>query len=394
MMWTTAKEIKQQLENLWNKGFFLRSLVNQQPIFPLKLKLIKPSSDDITRQFYAVRKWVLALHELDYISIDWKVINHRVQGEQRVPDAIYVREIEQVLILLHKHKDYQKFKSVVELTKTMEPVLLEWLEKQPLKALELAEQWQDLLKVIAWKKANLNKKIYLRQIDIPKIHSKFIEKHRAILAELFDRVLPISAINNEVSGISQFALRYGFLDKPKMIRFRNLDTAKPVFPNIALSDVTLDSESFANLNPEISKVIIVENEINFLTLPILKNCWAIFGAGYGWQSLSKAKWLNNCDIYYWGDIDTHGLAILHQLRCYFPQVQSIFMDKTTLLTHNDSWSKEDKPFIGQLDRLTPQEQELYIALQQNEFGDKIRLEQEFIPFSFVERTLKSLVSIV
>lgn len=38
------------------------------------------------------------------------------------------------------------------------------------------------------------------------------------------------------------------------------------------------------------------------------------GAGYGWQALAQAKWLNQCEIYYWGNLDTHGFAILDRLR--------------------------------------------------------------------------------
>ncbi|MGI6299138.1 MAG: Wadjet anti-phage system protein JetD domain-containing protein [Saccharofermentanales bacterium] len=43
----------------------------------------------------------------------------------------------------------------------------------------------------------------------------------------------------------------------------------------------------------------------------------IFGAGYGFDHLASASWLNQKDIYYWGDIDTHGFAILNQLRRLF-----------------------------------------------------------------------------
>ncbi|NOR71388.1 MAG: hypothetical protein GQ532_17115, partial [Methylomarinum sp.] len=33
---------------------------------------------------------------------------------------------------------------------------------------------------------------------------------------------------------------------------------------------------------------------------------------------------------YWGDLDTHGFAILSRLRHYYPQVKSILMDEKTL----------------------------------------------------------------
>src|ERR1022692_4377837 len=36
---------------------------------------------------------------------------------------------------------------------------------------------------------------------------------------------------------------------------------------------------------------------------------------------------------YWGDIDTYGFHILDRLRVLFPDVQSLLMDRDTLLEH-------------------------------------------------------------
>jgi hypothetical protein len=49
--------------------------------------------------------------------------------------------------------------------------------------------------------------------------------------------------------------------------------------------------------------------------------------GYGFDNLAAALWLQQKDIYYWGDIDTHGFAILNQLRGFFPHAVSFLMDQ-------------------------------------------------------------------
>ncbi len=36
------------------------------------------------------------------------------------------------------------------------------------------------------------------------------------------------------------------------------------------------------------------------------------------EPLAEASWLKERDLFYWGDIDTHGFAILDQLRGHFP----------------------------------------------------------------------------
>ncbi|RFC34733.1 MAG: hypothetical protein (DUF3322) [Candidatus Nitrotoga sp. LAW] len=91
-----------------------------------------------------------------------------------------------------------------------------------MRALELANDWSRLLGVVAWMQAHPRPDVYLRQVDIPGVHSKFIEAHRSVLTELFDRVLDPEMIDT-ASGVSGFASRYGFRDKPLRIRFRLLD---------------------------------------------------------------------------------------------------------------------------------------------------------------------------
>ena len=50
----------------------------------------------------------------------------------------------------------------------------------------------------------------------------------------------------------------------------------------------------------------------------------IFGAGYGFEMLAGADWwLQVVGFIYWGDIDTHGFAILDQLRRRFGHVEFV-----------------------------------------------------------------------
>lgn len=46
--------------------------------------------------------------------------------------------------------------------------------------------------------------------------------------------------------------------------------------------------------------------------------------------LRDVGWLADCAIWYWGDLDAQGFAILSQLRGYWPQTRSFLMDEATL----------------------------------------------------------------
>lgn len=67
-----------------------------------------------------------------------------------------------------------------------------------------------------------------------------------------------------------------------------------------------------------TRVYITENNINGLAFPPMEGSLVIFGLGYGVETLSTIPWLRKVGIIYWGDIDTHGFAILDRLRMTFP----------------------------------------------------------------------------
>ena len=100
-----------------------------------------------------------------------------------------------------------------------------------------------------------------------------------------------------------------------------------------------------------------------------------------------ADWLREREIFYWGDIDTHGYAILDQLRGHFPQARSLLMDRATLLAHRTLWGREDTPTQRDLSRLHPEEASLYDDLRRDRLAPALRLEQERIGFAWVENML-------
>lgn len=120
---------------------------------------------------------------------------------------------------------------------------------------------------------------------------------------------------------------------------------------------------------------LVENEIAYLVFPPTPDSLVIFGGGYGLGTLHVLDWLADRELVYWGDIDTHGFAILNRLRSRFGDVRSILMDRATLLTHRSQWVPEPSPSHADLNHLTTDEAELYRDLIRDTFGESIRLER-------------------
>ena len=394
MSWTSGSDLKAQLSRLWERGDLLRPLAIGADPCPLRLRFKAPGNEELASEFEAVRSWLAELTRIEHIRIEWREVHHRVLGMQRLPQAIWIDRLTGAHALLEKQQEATRFAQLVAHTRAVQPRLLDWVAQHPLQTLALEPKWPSLLAVARWVGAHPRPGIYLRQVDIPGVHSKFIETYRAVLIELLDRVLPAEAIDAEHTGVNHFAARYGFLDKPSLIRFRVLDSTVPLLHGPRLPDLALDANSFAELNIRVRRVFITENETNFLAFPPVPDSIVIFGAGYGWDVLAKARWLDQCAIYYWGDIDTHGYAILDQLRSHFAHVTSFLMDRATLMAHEYWWGDEPMPTLRELNRLNEAEKTLYEDIRDNRIGHRhgLRLEQERIGFSHVHTALGTLLA--
>lgn len=391
MRWTTPTDLVAQVRKLWDRGFLLASLVGGESIFPRRLTLKGPDSRELSERFPEVRDWIAKLSAAaGRYRIEWRAINHRVLGSNQLPATIWVDTLEDALGLIGKCKAAEQFAVIADLTGKRQPELISFLAKRPLRALELAEDWPRLLTIVAWMRKHPRPGIYLRQLDLPDIHTKLIEGHRAVLAELLDLVLSEDAIEKAHTGIGGFCRRYGFLEKPALVRFRILDAKVRLLPMESDQDITLTRASFSSLDLPVSKVFITENEINFLAFPCIPGAMVIFGAGYGFDNFAAAAWLNRKNIFYWGDIDTHGFAILNQLRGLLPHVRSFLMERGTLLAHRQFWGVETQPETRSLARLSADENTLYDQLRRNHWGDRVRLEQERIGFDYLLAELHRL----
>lgn len=118
----------------------------------------------------------------------------------------------------------------------------------------------------------------------------------------------------------------------------------------------------------------------------------IFGLGGGIDCLRSVEWLQDKHIYYWGDLDNHGFAILARLREFLPKTKSILMDRQTLDSHRDAWGTEPSPKLSGFpwEMLTGDEQEVFQYLQEAIPGQHLRLEQERIRFPWLIESLEKL----
>ena len=384
----TPEELGKRALRFWSDGRFLQAWLAGETLFPLEFSLAPPSGTRISQNFSTVRQWIQALEKSSKAKIGtgyrvvYQAVNHRQLGPQQVPDRIRFETETDWLGFIRKKSDFKLFRKITKKTRTSLPALIPFLRENPLAALAQAANWDRLLAVCHWFVDHPRPRLYIRQLDIPGVETKFIEGHKKILAALLDRVLDPNTVDPTATGLSGhgFERRFGLKYDLPGVRLRILA------PDLALgglTDLALPAPDLADRDFGARTVFVTENKINGLCFPPFSGALVIFGLGYGIEMLAEIGWLRQKRIVYWGDIDTHGFAILSRVRGYFPQTESLLMDRATLEAHRGLWGKEDekKRFLGALINLNEPEQALFSDLKSDRFGPAVRLEQERIGFS-------------
>ena len=387
----TPKELKQRIQKNWQRADLHRSWLKKTSYFPLEIPLKTISSKDLLSHFTEVQDAIYALRQDSkkhgYL-IDDKVIVHRQLGEQKVPNTIVFNTEAVFLSYLSVLAEYKHFKALAQQTIQQEALLLDWLIRYPFKMMKYAGEWSKLLKVCIYFDQFPLPDCYIRQLNIKGIDSKFIEQHKGILNELLTEILAENSFHQQVTGLANYGFerRYGLRYDPPLIRLRILDTELAIQ---GLTDLTLTVDEFKAFDFKAKTVFIAENKINGLAFPAYTQAIVVFGLGYAVDLLANAQCLQESRIYYWGDIDTHGFAILSRLRHYYPQVKSMLMDQDTLKQFEalSVYEKQEKSEQKPLNHLTMDENALYQQLQKS----LVRLEQERIGFDYLLDCLRVCV---
>jgi hypothetical protein len=234
--------------------------------------------------------------------------------------------------------------------------------------------YQRLGQLLTWITANPDSNLYPRQLPIGGLDSKWLERRKRLAADL------VAAIQDDGRGELDFYVRCGLKRPPHPIRMRVLD---PVLRGClgGLGDISAPVEELAALDVAPAMVFIVENLQTALAFSDLPGAVVFMRLGYHVGVLGEIPWISRARCIYWGDVDTHGFAILSRARGYLPGIRSVLMDEETLLGHCTLWVKEDvQSAVKELALLTEREREVYVALKQHRWGEAVRLEQERIPW--------------
>lgn len=381
--WTTPEDIAAKLRRRWDDGSLLRGYADGESFDPIEVPLRGPKPVQIGDDVAAVRAWVAGLdagrRDGARYGLEWKSVGGRQIGRNRLPVRAVVSSYEQAWALLGVAAAVRRFGELMVLAQ-QRPRIRQWIVAHPQRALALAPEIPRLIAAYEWLDGHRHSQRYLREISAPGVDTKFAERHRSDLADM----LGVSA------SASGFLADLGMRSKPGLVRVR---PARSLGLPAALTELAVRAEELAELTVEPRVAVIIENEISYLSAAVPQDGVVIWGKGFEVDSVGRLRWLSGADVAYWGDIDSHGFAILDRLRAWLPTARSVLMDCETLLAHRDRWVTEDRPATSVLTRLTRDEQNLYTDLVEDRLGDRVRLEQERIDWCWAEQRLRAVTGV-
>jgi hypothetical protein len=362
----TLEELRKKALNLYPE--VLRTARMGEVFFPKNIPANKQPGADLAALHRQLAPLVAASKERAGVgyTIRYETRTTRLHGTQDLPTSFIFETLEDYLLFLEKKEEFNQFERDASGIARQFPALADWLTAYPLRVVEYAGRWDDLLAVCHWfTTAWAPDRYYLRELTVP-VHTKFVEQHKAVLTQLLD-VLLGEQVNTSTSIFEQrFGLRF---DEP-LVRIRLLDAAMAGF-----RDVSLPVSDFRAAYFPAHRVFILENKMNFLAFPEVQDAAAIWGKGFQVSILKNIDWLASAEIFYWGDLDAHGFQILSQLRSYYPHTQALLMDWETLHRFQGDWGIGAVTSATLLPGLTAKEQRVFDFLKSN----NLRLEQEKIP---------------
>ncbi len=356
--------------------------------WPIKIFLGLPTENDASADVKVVQEWKQEWRTWKGEGIiSWTDRRWSNLGSQHLPERISIATPQQVASWIGESSRWARaegrYQTIIDrwpalagATKKIFQVLTDYPD----------DDFERFIAMLAWLEANPRSDLLVRQIPVVGVHSKWLENKIAVFHGLLKDLRPDGQPNADFHALA------GLRQRPLLIRLRVLDTELRAIAG-GVSDITVPVEEISRISWPIKTAFIVENLDTGLSFHDFPGAVVFPRKGYDVDVYGGIPWLRNLKrIYYWGDLDTHGFAILNRLRSYLPQAQSFLMNESTLLANKSLWVQEsDQAKADNLSFLTDEEHQLYKNLLANRWGDRVRMEQERIPWQCAWETIKGLI---
>src|SRR5579859_6187398 len=209
--WTRPADVRAAVAKRWPA--LLTAFLTGQDWVPLDVPLRGPGPAEIGERLAEVQAWAAEWERAGRgsLRVEYRQVGGRLVGANRLPGRAWVDGYTKAWELLGAHREVSELARLTDRVKAECPRVLPWLERNPVRALQLAGDWDRLLAAVHWISEHDPTGLYIRQVNAPGVDTKFIEGHKGVLTQLLDLQLDPARVN---VAAPDFADRYGFRRKP------------------------------------------------------------------------------------------------------------------------------------------------------------------------------------
>ncbi len=188
-IWTRPADVRAAVKRRWDSGTLLTRFAAGRDWEPLGIPIRGPSASLIGERLAEVRQWAAEWAEAARgpLRVEYKQVGGRHVGTNSIPCRAWLDSYDGAWALLRVGADVRRLTELIEASGGTR--LIPWLTGHPMRALRLADAWDRLLTTVRWIEQRQVPGMYLRQVDVPGVDTKFIERHRGVLTELLDAQL-------------------------------------------------------------------------------------------------------------------------------------------------------------------------------------------------------------
>ena len=233
-----------------------------------------------------------------------------------------------------------------------------------------------LLGIIERCKKVPDEKEFARNVFIPHLDTKFLERNMGKIRQIYN------AVNDDVA-----------VNKDNLAEKLNVQFGIPVFTVFHNGEIINLEETkmaeYFNASPPCT-LLLSENNVPVRSFDY-KDTVVIGGMGYRViELIQNMPWISRVkNVYYWGDMDKNGFNILSRVYEVLPRVQSVLMDIDTI---------KSIPFdvmVKDVDRIYDESNYKNLSLSEHRAFEylkeqDLRIEQEHIPKEFVGKMINNI----
>ncbi|GAB3706504.1 Wadjet anti-phage system protein JetD domain-containing protein [Mariniluteicoccus flavus] len=327
------------------------------------LPLHPPTEHEVIVDPDGASRWLASWRSVERrsgLTVTWERRRWATLGPQSVPVRLSVAGVPPVATLAGRADEWARLTAYAGSLRADWPGAAYLSDGLGASAGRLAKlspkELERLTTVTGWLLSNPHAHLRPRELPIPGVDTKWLERHRRLVDSL------VAAISGSAGA--------DLISEAQRFRVRVLDDALAEVGG--LRDLTATVEELDRWGVSPRRVLIVENLASLASLPPMAGTIAVHGRGYAVTQLARISWVAKNPVTYWGDLDSHGFAILGRCRDVLPQTRSVLMDRSTLREHADLTVPEPSPYRASVAGLTAEEAATLSLLREHD----LRLEQE------------------